>query len=74
MTDELFDRQPNRPPERIDLLLALVAEDWKRAGPDQRFFQYVANLAYDLTDSKDAFMVEDDTVIEALRTRIEHRS
>lgn len=74
MTPNPFDGHPERPRERIDLLLALVSEYWKRSGADQRFFQYLANLAHDLIGAKDAFMVEDETVIEALRSRTDHRS
>lgn len=72
MTDDLFEGRPERPRERIDLLLTLVEQDWRRTGADQRFFQYVTNLAYDLTGSKDAYLVEDDAVIEALRKRADN--
>jgi hypothetical protein len=74
MTNDPLDGHPERPRERINLLLALVSEDWKRSGADQRFFQYFANLAQDLIGAKDTFMVEDDTVIEALRARTDQRS
>lgn len=74
LTDNPFDGYPERPRGRIDLVLALVSEDWGRSGADQRFFQYVTNLAHDTIGAKDAFMVEDDTVIETLRARIDLRS
>ncbi|MFD1210739.1 hypothetical protein ACFQ36_01620 [Arthrobacter sp. GCM10027362] len=70
MTDNPFDGLLERPEKRIDLLLALVAQDWKRTGIDLHFFQYVANLAHDLGAGEDPFMVEDDVVIEALLARI----
>ncbi|MFD1211115.1 hypothetical protein ACFQ36_03535 [Arthrobacter sp. GCM10027362] len=72
MTDNPFEGLPERDRKRIDLLLALIAQDWKRTGPDQRFFQYVANRADDLGVGEEPFMVEDDAVIEALLARAGH--
>ncbi|MFD1210751.1 hypothetical protein ACFQ36_01685 [Arthrobacter sp. GCM10027362] len=72
MTDNPLEGLPERDRKRIDLLLALVAQDWKRTGHDQRFFQYAANLAHSLGAGEDPFMAEDDAVIEALLARAGH--
>lgn len=64
-TSDLFIGTP-RPEARIGELLELLAEDWKRSGPDQRFFQYIANLQHRLGLPADAYNVEDDEVIERL--------
>lgn len=65
MTTNPFEGFPERLPERIDLLIGLIAADWKRTGPDQRFFQYLENLTRRL-GFEDAYMLEDHDVIQAL--------
>ncbi|MCW2132708.1 hypothetical protein [Arthrobacter sp. VKM Ac-2550] len=65
MTEDLFAGLPERPRDRIDLLLGLIAADWKRTGSDQRFFQYVTNLQRRLNVG-DGYMVEDYDLIAAL--------
>lgn len=62
----LFEGTP-RPEGRIDELLELLAEDWKRYGPDQRFFQYLDNLKHRLGLPADVYNFEDDELIERLR-------
>lgn len=58
---------PPRPETRIDDLLSLLAEDWKKSGSDQRFFQYILNLQSRLGLPTDAFFLEDDTLIRMLK-------
>lgn len=65
-TPNLFSGTP-RPEGRIGELLELLAEDWKRSGPDQRFFQYLENLRHRLGLPADAYNVEDASLIERLR-------
>lgn len=65
MTENPFAGLPPRPRDRIDLLLGLIAADWKRSGSDQRFFQYVANLQHRL-GVDDGYVFEDHDLIAAL--------
>ncbi|WP_139005461.1 hypothetical protein [Arthrobacter crystallopoietes] len=65
MTENPFAGLPARPRDRIDLLLGLIAADWKRSGSDQRFFQYVANLQHRL-GVEDGYVFEDHDLIAAL--------
>ncbi|WP_336716271.1 hypothetical protein [Arthrobacter sp. USHLN218] len=65
MTENPFAGLPARPRDRIDLLLGLIAFDWKRSGSDQRFFQYVANLQHRL-GVDDGYTFEDHNLIAAL--------
>ncbi|MGK3708850.1 hypothetical protein [Arthrobacter sp. IK3] len=58
---------PPRPASRIEELLALLAEDWKRSGSDQRFFQYVDNLRQRLGVDFDTYYLEDDALDAFLR-------
>lgn len=60
---------PPRPEARIDELLGLLAADWKRSGSDQRFFQYVENLQHRLGAGSYAYVLEDDTLMEMLRSQ-----
>lgn len=60
---------PPRPEPRIDELLALMAADWKRSGSDQRFFQYIENLPYRLGVQSDAYFLEDEALIDMLRSQ-----
>ncbi|MHA7191078.1 hypothetical protein ACX80N_12390 [Arthrobacter sp. MDT2-16] len=71
MTNDSFEGRPERPHERIDLLPRLITQGWKRTGADQRFSQKVVNVASDLTGSKDAYPLEDNAVIKALRKQAE---
>ena len=61
-TPNLFNGAP-RPEARIGELLELLAEDWKRSGPDQRFFQYLENLKHRLGLPADAYNVDDQALI-----------
>lgn len=70
MTDIPFELS-ERDRQRIDLLLALIAQDWKRTGPDQHLFQYLADLARSL-GCGDLAMIQDDALIEALLARAGH--
>lgn len=65
MTDNPFAGLPARPRDRIDLLLGLIAADWKRTGSDQRFFQYILNLQHRL-GVDDGYMFEDYDLIASL--------
>lgn len=69
-----FEGPSEQDRQRIDLLLALIAQDWKRTGPDQCLLQYLANLAHSLGAGEDPLMIEDDAVIEALLARAGHGS
>lgn len=60
---DIFTGTP-RPESRIDELLGLLAEDWKRSGSDQRFFQYVSNLQHRLGLQGDVYNFEDQALIE----------
>lgn len=65
MTENPFAGLPARPRDRIDLLLGLIAADWKRSGSDQRFFQYIVNLQHRL-GVDDGYLIEDYDLIAAL--------
>lgn len=65
MTDNPFAGLPARPRDRIDLLLGLIAADWKRTGSDQRFFQYILNLQHRL-GVDGGYMFEDYDLIASL--------
>lgn len=62
-----FEDTPERRPERIDLLMSLLLEDWRRTGQDQRFFQYIANLQHRVGTGDDAWNFEDAALIAALQ-------
>ena len=65
---DIFAGSP-RPEARIDEMLGLLAADWKRSGSDQRFFQYIENLQHRLGVSSYAYMLEDDALMEMLRSQ-----
>jgi uncharacterized protein YihD (DUF1040 family) len=55
-----------RDPERIDRILALLAEHWK-ANPDLRLGQIVVNAARGVRSWPDVFNVEDEIIERGLR-------
>jgi uncharacterized protein YihD (DUF1040 family) len=56
-----------RDPERIDRIVALLADLWHRE-PDWRLGQLVVNVA-----GSDPFSMEDDEAEDLLRLEIDHR-
>ena len=52
-----------RDPKRIDLIVTLLADAWKKY-PDLRFWQLLLNISWNYEG--DFFFMEDDKVLSAL--------
>lgn len=59
-----------RNPERIPKIMKELEEFWKQ-NPDWRLGQLVSNLSYELIGDNDPFFIEDEKLLELLKTKNE---
>lgn len=56
-----------RNPERIPKIIKELEEFWKQ-NPDWRLGQVISNLSYELMANNDPFYMEDNNLLELLKT------
>lgn len=56
-----------RSPDRIPEVVKELEEFWKH-NPDWRLGQIISNLSYELTANNDPFFIEDNRLLELLKT------
>lgn len=56
-----------RNPDRIPEVIKELEEFWKH-NPDWRLGQVISNLSYELTANNDPFFIEDNQLLELLKT------
>ena len=59
-----------RNPERISKIIKELEEFWKQ-NPNWRLGQLVSNLSYELIGDNDPFFIEDEKLLELLKTKNE---
>ncbi len=59
-----------RNPERIPKIIKELEEFWKQ-NPNWRLGQLVSNLSYELIGDNDPFFIEDEKLLELLKTKNE---
>lgn len=59
-----------RNPKRISQILKELETYWN-ANPDWRLGQVISNLSYELSGSNDPFFIEDDWLLNILRSKNE---
>lgn len=59
-----------RNPERIPKIMKELEEFWKQ-NPNWRLGQLVSNLSYELIGDNDPFFIEDEKLLELLKTKNE---
>lgn len=59
-----------RNPERIPKIIKELEEFWKQ-NPDWRLGQLISNLSYELMGDNDPFFIEDEKLLELLKTKNE---
>lgn len=59
-----------RNPKRISQILKELETYWN-ANPDCRLGQVISNLSYELSGSNDPFFIEDDWLLNILRSKNE---
>lgn len=59
-----------RNPERIPKIIKELEEFWKQ-NPDWRLGQVISNLNYEIMGDNDPFFIEDNELLELLKTKNE---